>query len=218
MFRNFYGLTQEQLAKLLQIEHPSIVYYETGKTMPSISTLLKAIKVFSVSLDYFILFDKCQYSKNLKLLNLGQLIDRGDFSGERKTIESNIRMFLKSKHTEKVYKQDIVDVKLSNSFNKNIKILRNLNNMTQLQLGEMLNISKSLVAQYELNSFPPLDRLADLSNIFDISIHALITGEKLCFYFENKVFGEDILLADHFLSLEQHKILITLMEAVLKNS
>ncbi|MDD5952045.1 MAG: helix-turn-helix domain-containing protein [Oscillospiraceae bacterium] len=45
------GLTQEQVAKTLNIDRSSYTYYETGKTEPSISSLIKLSNLFKVSVE-----------------------------------------------------------------------------------------------------------------------------------------------------------------------
>lgn len=52
-----------------------------------------------------------------------------------------------------------------------IKTLRKNNNLTQQQLGKMLNVTKVSVCCYEKGTrVPSLDTLLDLSNIFHVSL------------------------------------------------
>ena len=97
----------------------------------------------------------------------------------------------------------------------NLKNIRNHKKLSQENLGNLINISRTLLSKYELKNYPPIERLIKLSKILNISIHALATGEKLFFDFQDRPFGRIILLADHFLSLEDHKILIKLMENII---
>ncbi len=48
-YRHECGLTQQQVADRLKIERSTYTYYETGKTKPDISTLIKIAKVFNIS-------------------------------------------------------------------------------------------------------------------------------------------------------------------------
>jgi len=73
------------------------------------------------------------------------------------------------------------------------------------------------LSQYELKSFPSVENIIRLSESLDVSMHALVTGIKLNFQFTDGHFGKTMLLADHFLSLEDHKVLIRLMESALNN-
>ena len=48
------GYTQQQVADALNIERSNYTYYETGKTTPDISTIIKLSKIFNVSyIDIF---------------------------------------------------------------------------------------------------------------------------------------------------------------------
>ena len=46
------GLTQKELAKLLNITNKAYWSYESGRTEPNIETLIKIADYFDVSLDY----------------------------------------------------------------------------------------------------------------------------------------------------------------------
>lgn len=48
------GLTQQEIADLLNIDRSTYAYYETGKTSPSINTLKKFAKIFNVNYDVLI--------------------------------------------------------------------------------------------------------------------------------------------------------------------
>ncbi|MEJ2418401.1 MAG: helix-turn-helix transcriptional regulator [Exilibacterium sp.] len=119
---------------------------------------------------------------------------------------------------ESEIEQDLIDIELSNNFNSNLKIMRNKRELSQNKLGDLTNISGPAIAMYEKNRFPSIEKLTKLSNSLNISIHALATGEKLIFNFTDGHFGRSMLLADRLLPLDEHKILITLMEAIIKNN
>lgn len=48
-YREKCGYTQQYVADLLNIERSTYTYYETGKTMPDIRTLMTIAKIFGVS-------------------------------------------------------------------------------------------------------------------------------------------------------------------------
>ena len=52
--RNHYKLTQDEMAKKLEV--PTITYrqWETGKRIPNIESLCNICKVFNVSADYML--------------------------------------------------------------------------------------------------------------------------------------------------------------------
>lgn len=49
--RRSRGFTQEQLAHKLNIDRSTYSYYETGKTQPNISYLIKLSTIFDVTVD-----------------------------------------------------------------------------------------------------------------------------------------------------------------------
>lgn len=51
MTRMSCNLTQQQVADKLQIDRSTYTYYETGKTTPSIFTLMKLAEIFQVPID-----------------------------------------------------------------------------------------------------------------------------------------------------------------------
>jgi len=217
-FRNNLGFTQEQLAKALSIELVTVAFYETGKNKPSMHILQKACEIFGISLDYLYLYSDCLYPRNLKLLRLAKTLDNEAFSEARSSIESVIKSLLgKTPNIETNIKFDIIDFDITQSFYKNLKNIRKFKKLTQPEVAKILGISRDLLAQYEQKSFPPIERLAKISIAFDVSMHVLITGEKLLFDFDDKFFGKTIFSADQLLTLEEHKMLIHLMEAIINN-
>jgi len=46
-----FGYTQNQIAKLLNIDRSTYAYYETGKTHPDIGSLLLLSRMYNISLD-----------------------------------------------------------------------------------------------------------------------------------------------------------------------
>ena len=50
-FRHQKDLTQEQLAEYLNVSVPAVSQWESGKTVPDVSTLLALANFFDVTLD-----------------------------------------------------------------------------------------------------------------------------------------------------------------------
>ena len=48
------GLSQEQLSDIIDVAHKSIYRYETGKSLPDTTTLVKLATYFDVSTDYLL--------------------------------------------------------------------------------------------------------------------------------------------------------------------
>jgi transcriptional regulator with XRE-family HTH domain len=46
-----FGYTQNQIAKLLNIDRSTYAYYETGKTHPDVASLLILSRMYNISLD-----------------------------------------------------------------------------------------------------------------------------------------------------------------------
>jgi len=49
--RLYCGLTQKQIADLLNIDRSTYTYYETGKTVPDVETLKKLSRLYYITLD-----------------------------------------------------------------------------------------------------------------------------------------------------------------------
>ena len=61
-----------------------------------------------------------------------------------------------------------------------LKELRKQNNMTQEQLGERVGVTNKTISRWETGKYmPPIECLKLLSDIYQISIHEILTGEKL---------------------------------------
>ena len=52
--RHAAGFMQNQIAVLLGVDRSTYAYYETGKTVPSITSLQKLCSLYSVPMDTFI--------------------------------------------------------------------------------------------------------------------------------------------------------------------
>ena len=61
-----------------------------------------------------------------------------------------------------------------------LKELRKQNNMTQEQLGERIGVTNKTVSRWETGKYmPPIEHLKLLSDLYQISINEILTGEKL---------------------------------------
>lgn len=61
-----------------------------------------------------------------------------------------------------------------------LKELRKQNNMTQEQLGEQLGVTNKTVSRWETGSYlPPIECLKLLSDMYQISINEILTGQRL---------------------------------------
>ena len=64
-FRHQKDLTQEQLAEYLNVSVPAVSQWESGKTVPDVSTLLALANFFDVTLDE--LFDRASKDKEIEM-------------------------------------------------------------------------------------------------------------------------------------------------------
>lgn len=63
---------------------------------------------------------------------------------------------------------------------KFLKELRKKNNMTQEQLGERIGVTNKTISRWETGNYmPPIESLKLLSDIYQISINEIISGERL---------------------------------------
>lgn len=64
------------------------------------------------------------------------------------------------------------------NFSENLVTLRKKSNMTQEQLAERLNVTRQTIYKYETGqTYPEMDKLLDLSKIFNINLDQLINGQ-----------------------------------------
>lgn len=209
-----FNLTQDELAKKLLLEDRATIAQYEAKTTPPIKVLVKLTEVFNLTLDYIVNNKNCIYPRNLKLLTLAKSFDNTAHSQSRNLVESSVMAFLKESN-EIETKQDSIEIELSNDFHSNIKSLRSHRGLSQLELGKAIGVGRTAITLLENRNFPTLDNLNKLSELFNISTHALVTGQKLIFQFTDGHFCKTMLLADRLLPLEKQKYLVDLMENIL---
>ncbi len=62
-----------------------------------------------------------------------------------------------------------------NMFSKNLRILRNIKKLTQLELAKMLNVSYKTISHWEAGySEPSLDMLVKIKTVLDVSYEELL--------------------------------------------
>lgn len=92
----------------------------------------------------------------------------------------------------------------------NLKFLRKKKDLTQQELAERLEISRSKLAGYELNITPPIEMLIQIAEYFNVSLDILIK-EDLTAYSEYKL--RELLETDQFLRGRKLRILSTTVDA-----
>jgi transcriptional regulator with XRE-family HTH domain len=214
--RAYLNLTVRELAENVDIEENTLRKYETDYNEPMFKNSLQLINFFEISFDFLLCGEKTKYLRNIRLINLAEKIDKLTHN-ERSKIESVISILLKDINitNKEISILDTTKIELTNNIYSNIKTLRHDKQLSQPKLSELLNVSSSQIIHYEKSQIPPAVKLIKLSEIFNISIHAIATGIKLEFKFNNKNFLTSILNADKFLPLEDQKFLIKLMKNIL---
>lgn len=73
---------------------------------------------------------------------------------------------------------------------KRIKELRKKNNLTQTELGKLVNVTKVSICCYENGTrTPTLDTLVDLANVFKVNVNELIGYNKYIVSDNNSNYG-----------------------------
>lgn len=217
--RNYSGLTLKQIASFLSIDFHTVSRYEIGIVKPSFINILKLAELFNFSVD-FLISDGCSnYPGNLRLFSLAEHFDFAEMRDQRSQIESVISTFItKVKQENIIILTDDLEDNFTADICENIKRLRLSRNLSQLDVAKATNISVNTISGYERNRYPSITKLKAIADYFKTSCHYLCTGTSLYFNLRDKDFQDMILKADHYLSLEEHKMLIHLMETLLQNA
>lgn len=64
--RESLGMTQDELAKKLNLTQSTIAYYENGKKMPTLENAIIITNLLNTSLDYLVGVSDCQNTENIK--------------------------------------------------------------------------------------------------------------------------------------------------------
>ncbi len=64
--RENLSMTQEELAKMLNLTQSTVAYYESGRKMPTLENAIIIAKIFNTSLDYLVGVSDCQTFENIR--------------------------------------------------------------------------------------------------------------------------------------------------------
>lgn len=64
--REDLGITQEELAKRLNLTQSTIAYYENGRKTPTLENAIIIAKIFNISLDYLVGLSNCRSFQGIK--------------------------------------------------------------------------------------------------------------------------------------------------------
>lgn len=104
--RKVAGLTQQELAKKIELSHPQIVRYETKDVQPPADVLKRIADVYGVSIDYLVNGDTnekaIQALKDAELIKQFQKIEQLP-EDEKNTIVKVISAFIRDFNTRQAY-------------------------------------------------------------------------------------------------------------------
>ncbi len=206
------GFTLEVLSNKTKIHIEPLKQYESNLYSPNLNNLNKLSNFYGVSIDFLILWDKTNYIRSTRLIELSKIIDKLD-QVKRFQVESTAMTLIGDKISNVFVKEDSFD--LTNDIHLNLKQLRESSKVSQNNIADYLNISQGLVANYERITIPPLDNLIKLAEFFSVSIHSLVTGENLTFQLANNGLKDSVLKADQLLSIKDKSFLILLMDKII---
>jgi transcriptional regulator with XRE-family HTH domain len=87
LFRLYNGYTQKQVADILNIERSTYAYYESGKSVPDIETIIKLARLYNISIDFLLgnsdyLKQKYEEEQNGKLKDSSANYNRSSEDGD----------------------------------------------------------------------------------------------------------------------------------------
>lgn len=89
---------------------------------------------------------------------------------------------------------------------KFLKELRKQSNMTQEQLGEKIGVTNKTISKWENGNYmPPIEQLKTLSDIYQVSINEILSGEKLSQENYEGAAEENIILALEKIQIEEKR-------------
>ena len=218
-FSQIYGINLNDLSKKIDVQFRTLRSYISLETMPPLRTIKKIANFFGISID-FLLSKNTSYITDIRFFSLAEQIDKFN-PDEWYRIQSAIITFLgRERRNEKVNMNFDDNIIITTPHvHQNIKILRENANMSQIEIGEKLGLSNSIISYYESgDSIPPFESILKLSDIFNVSVHMITTGQKLYFQFKNAGFKDAILLAETFISMKDRFFLYEMMQNIIENN
>lgn len=216
--RQAYDLSFSDIESQTQIDNSTLRVYASSDKKPSTENAIKLSLIFGVSLDYLLLGTNNQYINNIRLLKLSSEIEKYGFE-ERSFLEKSISVFTDAIIDEKLSKCDSTDLKFAENYGQNIKTCRKTRNLSQSSIAKQINQSASVISRYESGEYDiGITNLCSFSQLFDVSVHYLCTGNKLSFNFSNPFLKKSVLKADANLNIREQITLCNLMQKLIDNN
>ena len=186
--------------------------------MPYLKNILKLITFFNISIDFLFLLKKTSYPESTSLITFTEKIDKLD-KVKRFQIESTAETLIGKRKLNSSIKLDNQNLTFTNNIHKNLKLLRENKELSQKELAQFLGVTDAQISLYENKQIPPAEKLVKLSELFNTSIHALLTGIKLNYNkIGNFALRETVMKADKILPLKEKSILLLLMQRIIEDS
>ncbi len=214
LLREGHNISLSELGRKIQINNRVLETYEFRKTEPPFEALIKIADFYKVSIDYLISGNNNIFLNNLKLYSLATKMDAKSIQ-EIAKIVSYIEAFAEPTEKSNIC-LDALEYKFKNNFNHNFKILKEENELTETDIAKKISLSRRMVSSYTNDTECNYSTLVKISNEFSISIHWLLTGNKLFFNFKNKNFEQNITLADKQFNRKMISQTIEFLEKLLK--
>lgn len=211
ILRQEFGLTQKQIASILNIKTNTYNQYEKGIREPKIEILKKLANYYNCSIDFVLgrnfvenedkktynNYISALFSLKLKKLRIQNKITQEQLAkklGVARTTITNYETGESKPDIETLKKiaeyfnctiDDLLNTSLDNEPNLNINFVnklkeyRKLNNYTQFDLAQKLNLKQTTISKWERDkSIPDIYIIHRIANIFNCSIDNLLGLEE----------------------------------------
>ena len=180
--RKAHRLTQEEVARIIQVKRSTYAYYERG-IVPSPTNIKRLATLFDIDIEFLIYGKKSSAHPFIftdSSLNLIDLYKLFPLKKDESFILAHFRL-LNKKNKEKVA-NEIVDLYNKQSYeeeNVMSKILvemRKAHRLTQEEVARIIQVKRSTYAYYENGIIPSPENIKRLATLFDVSVHYLMYG------------------------------------------
>jgi transcriptional regulator with XRE-family HTH domain len=104
------------------------------------------------------------------------------------------------------------------NFGQNLRHLRRSKGLTQTELGNIVGLSKRMVAHYENHvKYPPADKIAALAKVLNVTVDDLLADNKLKSYDFDPLFARKLEKAKK-LPPEDKQLLSSMIDNLLKKN
>lgn len=213
---SLYGLSLKELSKKSKLNFTTLEGYEFKNIQPPYQNIIKLSSFFNLSIDYLTRGEQSRFIKNILFLKFANEVDDLPYSEVNK-LEIYIDAFLdRRKSIHRIY--DKADLQFTKNFNDNFRAIVEYSELTENDFAKKFDLTKRKVASYKKATECPYEILCKISDKYKISMHWIITGEKLNFNFEDRKFEKQVLKADEYLEKKYIDNTIELAEKILKSN